>query len=165
MQMLEETMDELRGVVREVEVDPEIRLPIPARLPDAYVGSVNQRLVLYKRLASCRDDAEVDRIRDELLDRYGPLPGEAHNLLEVIRLKILAKRIGVSAVDTANGELVVTAGESAKIDPQRLLNLLQQAGSRMRVTPDHRIHAPLTDHSPEALFGAARHLLANLAPA
>ena len=165
IQMLEETMDELRGKPHETELDPEIRLPVAARLPESYVNAVSQRIVLYKRLASCRDDAEVDRIRDELLDRYGPLPGEARNLLEVIRLKILARRIGVSAVDATGGELVLTAGETAKIDPQRLLNLLQQAGSGMRVTPDHRIHAPLTDHEPEALFGAARHLLTNLAPA
>ena len=103
MEMLEQTIDELRGVVRDPEIDPEIRLPIPARLPDEYVPSVNQRLVLYKRLASCREDAEVDRIRDEILDRFGPLPSEGENLLRVIRLKVMARKLGVLAVDCANG--------------------------------------------------------------
>jgi transcription-repair coupling factor (superfamily II helicase) len=160
--MLEETMDELRGKPRETELDPEIRLPIPARLPEAYVSAVSQRIVLYKRLASCRDDAEVDRIRDELLDRYGALPSEAEGLLEVIRLKIRARQLGVVTVDLRNGEIVLTAGEQSKVDPKRLLNLLKQAGAGMRVAPDHKIYAPAPDGDSTALFAAARNLLANL---
>lgn len=167
MEMLEATIDELRGNPQLVEIDPEIRLPVAARLPEAYVPSVNQRLVLYKRLATCRDDIEVDRIRDEILDRFGPLPDEASNLLEVIRLKIHARRIGVVAVDLARGELVITAGESTKIDPQRLTSLLTQANPAargIRVTPGNKIYAtaPKTRGS-RALFDAAQKLLSSLA--
>ncbi|MDX1384372.1 MAG: TRCF domain-containing protein, partial [Thermoanaerobaculia bacterium] len=165
MEMLQETIDELRGQSHSPEIDPEIRLPVTARLPEDYVAVVNQRLVLYKRLASCRDDAEVDRIRDELLDRFGPLPADAENLLQVIRLKILAARLGVAAVEMARGELVLTAAPSSKVDPQRLVNLLTQANGGLRVTPDHRIHAPLppgVGSEPGDLFVAARGLLANL---
>jgi transcription-repair coupling factor (superfamily II helicase) len=162
IQMLEETMDELRGKPHVTELDPEIRLPVPARLPEAYVSAVSQRIVLYKRLASCRDDAEVDRIRDELLDRYGVLPSEAEGLLEVIRLKIRARQLGVITVDLRNGEIVLTAGEQSNVDPKRLLNLLQQAGAGMRVAPDHKIYAPAPDGDSAALFTAARNLLANL---
>jgi len=163
MQMLEETMDELRGVVHEAEVDPEIRLPVAARLPGEYVAAVSQRLVLYKRLASCRDDSDVDRIRDELLDRFGPLPSEAENLLEVIRLKILARRLGVTAVDMSRGEIVLSAGATTNVDPQRLLNLLKQGRGGLRVAPNHKIYAPAPRRrAPRALFGAARRLLENL---
>jgi len=163
MEMLESTLDELRGKPREVEVDPEIRLPVAARLPESYVAAVNQRLVLYKRLASCRDDADVDRIRDELLDRFGPLPSEAENLLGVIRLKIAARDLGVVAVDFARGELVLTAGETTRVDPKRLLNLLKQGGGGMRVSPDHKIYAPAPkDVSASSLFAASQRLLANL---
>jgi transcription-repair coupling factor (superfamily II helicase) len=162
IEMLEETMDELRGKPHETELDPEIRLPVPARLPEAYVSAVSQRIVLYKRLASCRDDAEVDRIRDELLDRYGALPSEAEGLLEVIRLKIRARRLGVVTVDLSNGEIVLTVGEQSNVDPKRLLNLLKQAGAGMRVAPDHKIYAPAPDGDSAALFTAARNLLANL---
>jgi len=163
MQMLEETVEELRGHVREVEVDPEIRLPVAARLPEDYVPEISQRLVLYKRLASARDEAEADRIRDEILDRYGPLPADAENLLQVIRLKILARRLGVAAVDVARGDLVLTAGPVTKIDPQRLVNLMTQAGSGLRVTPDHRIHVALPEGTPAELFASARQVLQNLA--
>jgi transcription-repair coupling factor (superfamily II helicase) len=126
---------------------------------------VNQRLVLYKRLASCREDAEVDRIRDELLDRFGALPAEAENLLDVIRLKIRARRIGVAAIDAVRGELVLTAAANTRVDPRRLMNLLTQANGRMRVTPGHKIYAPAPERGGAALFEAARRLLDHLAPA
>ena len=162
MEMLEETIDEMRGLAHETEIDPEIRLPIPARLPEAYVASVNQRLVLYKRLASCHDDAEVDRVRDEILDRFGPLPVEAANLLRVIRLKVLARELGVLAIDAAGGEIILTAAESTRIDPQRLVNLLTQANGGLRVSPDHKIHARTPGSDPIQLFEAAHRLLTNL---
>ena len=124
--------------------------------------SVNQRLVLYKRLSSCRDDAEVDGIRDELLDRFGELPAEAQNLIEVIRLKIVARKLGILAIDAQRGELVLTAADSTKLDPQRLVNLMTQAKSGVRVAPGHKIFAPAPEGDPAELVAAARRLLANL---
>jgi transcription-repair coupling factor (superfamily II helicase) len=165
LEMLQDTIDELRGKVREAEIDPEIRLPVPARLPESYVTDVSQRLILYKRLASCRDDDEVARIRDELLDRFGPLPAEALNLLDVIRVKIRARRLGVVAIDAGRGEVVLTAGDRSGVDPRRLVNLLTQAGGGLRVTPGHKIHARAPLDDPARLFETTRLLLENLAPA
>jgi transcription-repair coupling factor (superfamily II helicase) len=164
MELLEETIEELRGNIAKAEIDPEIRLPVVARLPEAYVSDVSQRLVLYTRLASSRDDAELSSVRDELLDRYGSLPREAENLLEVIRLKIMARTLGVLAVSTGRGELVLTVSESTKIDPQRLVQLLTKAGANIRVTPDHKIHAPAPQagSAPAAIFDAAHDLLVQL---
>jgi transcription-repair coupling factor (superfamily II helicase) len=164
MEMLEETIEELRGKLHKVEIDPEIRLPVVARLPEAYVPDVSQRLVLYKRLASARDDTEVDLIRDEILDRYGAMPSDAENLLRVIRTKILARKLGILAVETRKGELVLSVAESATIDPQLLVGLLTAPDSHMRVTPDHKIYAPAPPASAgaEALFDATRGLLDQL---
>jgi len=155
-------MDELRGKSIEREVDPEIRLSVAARLPEDYVPEVNQRLVLYKRLASCREDQEVERIRNELLDRFGALPGEAENLCEVICIKIRARQLGIASIDQQKGEIVVTASPETRVDPKRLLNLLTQAGGGLRVTPGQRIHAPAPGGGPRELFAATRSLLANL---
>ena len=162
MQLLEEAIDELRGGVREISIDPEIRLPVAARLPDDYVADVSQRLVLYKRLASAADDEEAAQIRDEVLDRYGPLPPETENLLDVIRVKIAARRLGVVAVDVVKDEIVLTAAATSRADPNTLVELIRGSGSAVRVTPDHRIHAPLPDASPRALFDAVHDLFAQL---
>ena len=164
MEMLDETVEELRGHIKSVSIDPEIRLPVTARLPDDYVPDVSQRLVLYKRLASAVEDADVDRVRDEILDRYGPLPPAAANLAQVIRLKIRARTLRIEALDCVRGELVVSVGPGTQIDPKRLVQLLTQAGSGMRVTPDHKIYAPAPPGGaePAALFEAAHTLLQHL---
>ncbi|MFK7895453.1 MAG: transcription-repair coupling factor [Myxococcota bacterium] len=164
MEMLEETMDELRGQAHEEWLDPEIKLPVVGRLPDDYVSDVSQRLVLYKRLSSARDENEVALIRDELMDRFGRLPREAENLIEVIRLKILARRIGIVRIETQRGELVLQVAAQSQIDPDRLVQLLSHARSEIRVTPDQKLvaKAPGPEGGPEALFDATRTLLKKL---
>ncbi|MEE8580036.1 MAG: transcription-repair coupling factor [Myxococcota bacterium] len=168
MEMLAECIEELRSGPREVEIDPEIRLPVAARLPEDYVADVSQRLVLYKRLAGCRDRDELARVRDELLDRYGALPPEAQNLLEVIRIKLLARQLGVRAVEVVSQELVLCVAERNRLDPRRLLELAAGHSTALRVSPDHKIFAPAptAEEGAAALLDAASALLEELgAPA
>jgi transcription-repair coupling factor (superfamily II helicase) len=139
MEMLETAIGELRGAGAHEEFEPEIRLPIPALLPESYVANVNQRLVLYKQLSSARDTDELAEIRADLLDRFGPLPSESETLLEVIRLKIRCRELGVLSVDTKGRELVIGINEGAGLDPRRLLHLIEQPEVPLRVTPDRRI--------------------------
>ena len=164
MSMLQETMEELRGEFHDAEIDPEIRLPVEARLPEDYVDDVSQRLVLYKRASSARDEDEVTRVRDEVLDRYGPLPPSAENLFDVIRLKIMSRVLGVAAVDVARGELVLQVSEKSRIEPERLVGLLGQPALGLRVAPDHKIYAPAPPLAAGAkpLFEATRELLGRL---
>jgi transcription-repair coupling factor (superfamily II helicase) len=164
MEMLEETIGELRGQAHEEWIDPEIKLPVVGRLPEDYVPDVSQRLVLYKRLSSARDENEVALIRDELLDRFGRLPAEANNLLEVILLKIAARRLGIVRIETARGEIVLQVAPKSQIDPDRLFQLLSHARSGLRVTPEQRLiaKAPGPEGGAEALFDATRTLLRKL---
>jgi transcription-repair coupling factor (superfamily II helicase) len=159
MELLEEAVEELRGTPRAAEIDPEIRLPLAAKLPESYVPEVSQRLVLYKRLASAPDEADALRIRDELLDRYGPLPAEAENLLEVLRLKLLARALALPGVDYAQGALVVRTAPGSRVDPARLVDLLNDRDAGVRLGAEGRIHAAAPDRSPPALFARARWLL------
>ncbi len=103
-------------------------------------------------------------IRDELLDRFGRLPSEAENLLEVIRLKILARRLGILRIETQRGELVLQVANQSRIDADRLVQLLTHARAGIRVTPDQRLiaKAPGPEGGAPALFDAIRTLLAQL---
>jgi len=163
MELLEEAVAELRGSARPVEIDPEVRLPVAAKLPESYVPEVSQRLVLYKRLAGAADDAEVQRIRDELLDRYGPLPAEAENLLSVIGVKLLARGLGLAGVDYANGTLLLRTAPGSRVDPARLVDLLNDRAAGVRLGEGQRIQAAVADAAPPALFARARALLLALA--
>ena len=161
MEMLQETIDELRGEVHEEFIDPEILLPIVARLPDDYVSDVNQRLVIYKRLSSAKDENEIQLIRDELLDRYGVLPPDADNLIQVIRLKVMARQMGVESITVKRNQLVFQVAAASRIDVSRLVGLVSRKKSKLRVTPDQKIHSvlPKADLTPQELVEAAREAL------
>jgi transcription-repair coupling factor (superfamily II helicase) len=161
LELLEQEIETLRGHAPAPAVDPEIRLPIPARLPEAYVADVRQRLVLYKRLAGAPDAETVERLRDELLDRFGPLPPEAESLLGVIRLKVAARALGVASIALENGDLVLAAGVASRVDPVRLVTLLRARGE-IRVLPDQRVKAPAPDASVDGLLARAHWLLEQL---
>ena len=155
MELLEESIDELRGSGRHVAIDPEIRLPVAARLPEAYVADVSQRLVLYKRLAGAPDLEEARRLREELLDRFGPLPEEAEQLLQVIELKIRARDLGILKIEVERGALVFTAAETSQVDPARLVEWMTAHKPEIEVLPDHRIRIQAS----EPLFARAHWLL------
>jgi transcription-repair coupling factor (superfamily II helicase) len=156
MELLEEAIEVLRGREPAPVVDPEIRLPIPARLPEEYVADVRQRLVLYKRLAGAPDAETVSRLSDELLDRFGPLPPEAENLLGVIRLKVAARALGIASVALEEGELVLTAAPASRVNPDKLVQLVTRHDRELRVGPDQRIRASTpADRSPAAIFERA----------
>jgi transcription-repair coupling factor (superfamily II helicase) len=163
MEMLEQAIERLRGSEVDEAVEPEIRLPLPALLPESYVADPSQRLVLYKQLSSARDDAELDAARDDLLDRFGALPPEAENLVGVVRLRLRCRRLGVESVEVARGELALRVGERTRIDPHRLAWLLEQPGAQVRVAPDHRVFLGL--RQPGDALAEALGLLELLSPA
>src|SRR5439155_968782 len=80
-------------------VEPVISVAAEGFLPDAYVPEVNQRLAFYKRLAGAVSDPEVDDLRGELVDRFGPLPEEAEQLLDIVHLRVAARRLGVEKLE------------------------------------------------------------------
>jgi transcription-repair coupling factor (superfamily II helicase) len=139
MEMLDQAIARLRGQEEADAIEPEIRLPQAALLPETYVPEVSQRLVLYKQLSGARDDDELAALRGDLLDRFGPLPAEAENLLEVIRLKIRCRRLGVTQVEVKNGELIFQVGERTQIDPSRIVRMIGQPGAQLRAYPDRRL--------------------------
>lgn len=166
MEMLQETIDELRGHVHEEFIDPEILLPIVARLPDDYVPEANQRLVFYKQLSSARDNREVHMIRDEILDRYGPLPTEGENLFEVIKIKTRARRLGIESISLKRHQFIFQVASHSQIDLGKLVALLSKKGSQLHVTPDHKIFAPAPKQavSPSELLEAANDALKTISP-
>jgi transcription-repair coupling factor (superfamily II helicase) len=161
LELLEQEIERLRGGEPAPALDPEIRLPIPARLPEEYVADVRQRLVLYKRLAGAPDLAAVEQLEGELLDRFGPLPAEAKNLLGVIRLKVAARALGIASVALEDGQLVLAAAAASRVDPARLVALVRRRGE-VEVLPDQRVRAPAPDRSVTGLLGRAHWLMGEL---
>ena len=86
--------------------DVRIDLPVDANLPPDYIGSDRLRLEAYRRLAAAADDAGVDAVVDELVDRYGPLPEPAQRLVGVARLRLLCREFGITDVSSVSASTV-----------------------------------------------------------
>jgi len=106
-------------------VTTEINLHSPALFPSDYCGDIHQRLMLYKRLANCASQPELDDIHQELIDRFGLLPEAAQTLLDSHRLRILAKPLGISKLDASSEAIVVHFIANPPIDPMKIITLIQ----------------------------------------
>jgi transcription-repair coupling factor (superfamily II helicase) len=106
-------------------VTTEINLHAPALLPDDYCGDIHQRLVIYKRLASCSTQQDLDEMHQELIDRFGLLPEPAQTLLDSHRLRILAKPLGISKVDASSEAISIQFVPNPPIDPMKIITLIQ----------------------------------------
>ncbi len=106
-------------------VTTEINLHTPALLPNDYCGDIHQRLVIYKRLANCNTQDELDEMHQELIDRFGLLPEPAQTLLDSHRLRILAKPLGISKVDASSEAIQFQFVPNPPIDPLKIITLIQ----------------------------------------
>src|SRR5690606_12763751 len=100
LRWLEETVTALRGKEGKVEapVPPDVHFDRPTRLPDDYVADDATKLDLYRRLARASAPGDIDELRDELRERFGPVPTEAEALLDLTRLRVLGADLGVQHI-------------------------------------------------------------------
>ena len=91
------------------EVAPRQQYLRTGVLPPDYIGSDRLRLEAYRRLAAASDTAGVDRVIEELVDRYGPLPEPAQRLIAVARLRLLCREYGVTEVSTVSDSTLKVA--------------------------------------------------------
>ncbi|MBX9817339.1 MAG: transcription-repair coupling factor, partial [Burkholderiaceae bacterium] len=109
-----------------LNVTTEINLHAPALLPDDYCGDVHLRLSFYKKLATAKNTDQVDALLEEIVDRFGKLPAQAQTLIDVHRLRVIAKPYGVVKVDAAPGVITITFKKDAPIDPMGVIALIQK---------------------------------------
>jgi transcription-repair coupling factor (superfamily II helicase) len=111
---------------RPLDHGPEIDLQSPALIPDDYLPDVHSRLILYKRIASARDDGELRELQVEMIDRFGLLPEPVKNLFRVTGLKLRATPVGVKKIEAGPKGGRVVFGPEPKVDPAKLVGLIQQ---------------------------------------
>ncbi|WP_334106303.1 transcription-repair coupling factor [Methylobacillus sp.] len=107
-------------------VTTEINLHTPALLPNDYCPDVHERLVLYKRLANCNHDDDLDTMQEELIDRFGLLPEQGEALMACHRLRIAAKPLGINKIDASDSAIQLHFAPSTELDPTKLIALLQR---------------------------------------
>ncbi|MBW3878689.1 transcription-repair coupling factor [Neisseria meningitidis] len=106
-------------------ITTEIKLHSPALLPESYCPDIHERLVLYKRLAVCETVQQINAIHEELVDRFGLPEQPVKTLIESHHLRLMAKELGINAIDAAGEAVTVTFGKNNNIDPTEIILLIQ----------------------------------------
>ena len=107
-------------------VTTDINLHSPALLPDDYCGDVHLRLSFYKKLATAKNTDQIDALLEEIVDRFGKLPPQGQTLIDVHRLRVIAKPYGVVKVDAAPGVINITFKKDPPIDSMAIMHLIQK---------------------------------------
>ncbi|PRD67433.1 transcription-repair coupling factor [Malikia spinosa] len=130
-EMLSEAVASLKAgrepdLLNPLNVTTDINLHAPALLPDDYCGDVHLRLSFYKKLATAKTAEQVDRLLEEIVDRFGKLPAQAQTLIDVHRLRVLSQPYGVQKVDATPGVILITFRPNPPIDPMKIIELVQK---------------------------------------
>jgi transcription-repair coupling factor (superfamily II helicase) len=143
-QMLEDAVAELKeGGGREL-VDargwsPNINAGVAVLIPDEYVPDLNVRLSLYRRISDAERVEEREQLAAEMIDRFGPLPAEAEQLLRVVTIKGLCRQAGVSKLDIGPKGAVISFLNDEFANPMSLVALVQRKAGGWKVRPDHKL--------------------------
>ncbi len=135
MKLLEETIRELKGEDLEDDVRATVNLKVDFRLDDVYVPDMNQRLMIYRRMAGARSEDEIGRLVDEVRDRYGPPPTTVLNLADFARIRVLADALGVETIDRADSAIVIKFRQKTKVDLVNVMALVQERGDLQLLPP------------------------------
>ncbi len=143
-QMLEEAVITARsgadtlGPAKE-EWTPQITIGTPVLIPETYVADLPVRLGLYRRIVQLVDRREIDAFAAELIDRFGKLPPEVDNLLEIIAIKRLCRDAGVEKVDAGEKGASITFHANRFANPAGLVAFLQENADTAKLRPDQRL--------------------------
>ena len=135
MKLLEETIRELRGEELEEQTRATVNLRIDLKIDPGYIHDMNQRLMVYRKVASARTEQELSAVLDEVRDRYGPPPESVLNLAEFGRIRIKADRLDVEAVDREGRLVVIKFRPNARIDGVRLVKIVGSWPGAVLVPP------------------------------
>ena len=118
---------------------PSITIGTPVTIPEDYVGDLHLRLSLYRRLAALQTDEEIESFAAEMIDRFGSLPGEVEQLLQLVAIKALCRQAHIEKVEAGPKGIIVAFRENSFANPQGLVRYIAEQGAQAKVRPDMKI--------------------------
>jgi transcription-repair coupling factor (superfamily II helicase) len=167
-QMLEDAVAELKaGGASEIADargwSPQINTGVAVLIPEAYVPDLNVRLALYRRLSEADKPEDREALAAEMIDRFGPLPEEAGQLLKVVGIKGLCRQANVAKIDVGPKGAVVAFREDRFDNPAGLVGHIQKNAAFWKLRPDQKVVIRGDWDTPEQRLSAAERVLRDLA--
>ena len=166
-QMLEDAVNDLKAKGDVVESghgwSPQINTGAAVLIPEAYVPDLNVRLALYRRLSEAERPEDREALAAELIDRFGPLPEEAGQLLKVVAIKGLCRQANVAKIDVGPKGAVITFRGDHYANPMALVSFVQKRPAIWRVRPDQKLVVKGEWETSDQRLDAAERILGELA--
>ena len=135
--LLDQVVKEMKGIEVKPEVDIQIDLDITSYIPDTYIEDSSEKIDIYQKIALCRTEEDIGNVIDEIIDRFGNMPKELNNLLEIARIKQLCNLTAVIKVTekknrTTGSQNVVFYFDKDKYAPNIITTLLKKYGTKIK---------------------------------
>lgn len=104
--LLDEVVKEIQGERLEEEIDVQIDLDVSSFIPDEFIENASQKIEIYQNIANCKNEEDIQNVIDEMIDRYGKFPKEIENLLEIARIKNLAREKFVLKINQRGNNII-----------------------------------------------------------
>ncbi|WP_341789459.1 transcription-repair coupling factor [Rickettsia endosymbiont of Polydrusus tereticollis] len=139
-EMLEEQIAILKNEPQNLEQNfvPTINLGLPVFIPDSYISDGILKLGLYRRIGSLSDNAEVEKFKDEMVDRFGPIPTEFNNLLDIVKIKLVCFKLNIENLDSGQGGFVIRFYKNADM-AEKIIKFVSQYSQQAKVKPDNKL--------------------------
>ncbi|HYD44008.1 MAG TPA: TRCF domain-containing protein, partial [Phenylobacterium sp.] len=168
-QMLEDAVNELKAkggaeiAMSDRGWSPQINTGAAVLIPEDYVPDLNVRLALYRKLSDAERADDREALAAELIDRFGPLPPEADQLLRVVAIKGLCREANVAKIDVGPKGAVVSFRNDEFPSPGPLVGYVQKYQATWRLRPDHKVVVKGEFETPQQRLAAAERILSELA--
>lgn len=143
LKLIEQNVAELKGEEWYEEINPEINVNIPAHLPTAYIKDTDVRLNLYRRLSGLKEEGDLAGMVEEMRDRFGPPPREVENLLKVMSLRLLLKKLRILRLDVIPEGMTLTFAPDTKVKAEKLVTLVKRQPKKYRFLSDRKLKVRL----------------------
>jgi transcription-repair coupling factor (superfamily II helicase) len=135
LRLLDEAIRELDTEREETPPEVYLELEYTGYIPEGYIDEAEEKMEVYKKIASIVSEEELEGVTAELLDRFGPLPEELQSLLGIAEIRILCKKLYISSIKERKGSLEVEFSKVVKIAVNRLLTLIRDSRGKVRLDP------------------------------
>ncbi len=166
LDLLKEAIEDLKGNKVEERIEPEVNLGVSALIPEEYLPDISARMELYRRFSQIGSAEELEDVKAELIDQFGSVPQEVENLLEIMVIKSLLRRLNCVRLDGVRRQglkITLSFGSSGPVNPDRLLAMVQRDG-RLSLMPGDRLSVRVSkrDLGPEEAICKTKTVLKEL---
>ena len=132
--LLDEVVKEMKGIEVRPETEIQIDLNVTSYIPDEYISDSNQKIEVYQNIALCRNEEDIQNVIDEIIDRFGNMPKELENLIDIARIKYISKKLDIEKIASRKDAVVFTFKASGSEDKFKIdiAQLVKKYGTKIK---------------------------------